>query len=1744
MVNMKISTTLILTWVVYLLTLSSQLKAQNLNNYSFSASVGTYSQLSSTATRISSIEADDAVSTAIPLGFPFIYLGKTYTQIYATSNGVIALGGIPSATESNKNATDYSLTNVGASYRPILTPLWNDLGGGGSEAYYETSGTSGNRVFSLEFRNWKWRFYSSATLSMRVNLYEANGVVEMVYRQEASSPINAGGSIGITGENTGSFLSLQNTSTSATVSNSVEITTLNTRPITGQIYKFSPPSSAISAPSSLSLSSISRSGLTVSWVDQSSNETNFNVLISTDNVNFYRPTNGTITSTSQASTGTTYNLNITGLSAGTTYYIQVMANNEGVSSGKTSTSCSTLSGATYIWNKTSGTNSFTDPNNWTPSRTSTDVSDRLIFSNGGNSIVSNVPNQTVGQIEVKNLTQVTFTSAVNSVLRVNGADGDDIDIAYGSSLTLGTSSSPNIGLGYVNAGCTGKVAGGLIVSSSSTFDCLNGVTSIYTDGYLSNSNAISNSTISNLVFQPSSYFIHNTNSNLPVANFGAELSLVVTGMTWRSSLNFPTQLGRLIWNSTQQTSSINVTSTTISKLFKITSTGWGASLNLIGNLICQDSFQLDGGILNMGTAAIDVEIRGQAIINGGTWQALTSSGSKTISINKKFTQTGGTITTDGVNGFVFNLKDDINKTSGTINAVTPGNININFVAENDKQQVVNLSGTNSGIINYTIQNGTETTTALRGISLSNNLTLNSGSTIHIQVNGTGIRGAGNIVYSANTTLALTCNLGEQTISNNTWGESFVPEIVTLNNPNGVKLSGNKVLNGTLSLTNTILDLADNNLTLGSSATITGTFSASNMIVSGSGELKKTFAAGNNISFIFPTGDQTGTVEFSPIKIELLTNSDQRTIGAKVIDGLHPNNTPSNHYITRYWSLSNSNTSGAYECIITASYLPADVVGSEANIAGSFKLTSAWHQLSGSTPTSGNLNSGTISNSLFDIGGTDFTGRKQAPFIWTGNINNLWTQDGNWNISGYPNNPTTDDVILLNSAPNHPEISSGLIKIRTLNINSTNTNLTTSGGGVLIIEDTVNITNGSLTISGTSQVQSNKKVTINDRIILNNSAKFTCLSDVECTGNITQNGTSVFEITSNLPQAIKGNFHSLNLANGVKNIAAATSLTGVLTIVDGNVVLNTNNWLKLASNSTSTGSIGPIPSGAQINGNTTIERFIPEGNRGYRMLSPAIANFTFQQLIDDLLISGIGGTSNGFDSTRNNGGTCYTYQENTPTRGWHEATNINNSITAGKGAIVFVRGDRTLPAPNWFTPPFPTQNAVTIDYIGAINQGTINIPLTYSSTGIITNDGWNLIGNPFPSPIDWDNSGITKTNISNIIYRLNPATGSYEAYNGNDQSYTGTMSNIIPMSQGIFVQSTAPGGSITINESAKTNQNAFVFLKSALNTPQIRIQLLKDTTKSDEALILFSTTSSKLYQIGEDAMKMKNTHVNIYCRSSDNVPLQINAYGALSTTDSIWLSIESSSLGTHQIKWLTPNYLPLNKNVLLFDGYTGLSYDMRNLNNITFNIGSNPLSYGDKRFCIIINNQTALPLTWGNFHVEQKTDDVLLKWDTKNESQTSHFIIEKSNDGATFYELAQQKAQGKSSRVTNYTYMDLNGYKDLAIQQNNVAYYRIKQIDKNGQYSYSSIGVIRDNTFDEDLSAWPIPFSNTIHLIYPNYTQDDKMMVTNMAGTELNIKVTHSPDGPSIYSEEFTSGVYVIKVLSKFGTPYTKKVTRF
>ncbi|HLN53748.1 MAG TPA: LamG-like jellyroll fold domain-containing protein, partial [Lentimicrobium sp.] len=472
------------------------------------------------------------------------------------------------------------------------------------------------------------------------------------------------------------------------------------------------------------------------------------------------------------------------------------------------------------------------------------------------------------------------------------------------------------------------------------------------------------------------------------------------------------------------------------------------------------------------------------------------------------------------------------------------------------------------------------------------------------------------------------------------------------------------------------------------------------------------------------------------------------------------------------------------------------------------------------------------------------------------------------------------------------------------------------------------------------------------LIINSGASVTINGKkLQIAGSITSNGTfdctsGTIEMKGSSSQVIPaGCFVNNTIARLIVNNTSNVSLNGTLNITEtvrvqsGNLI--TNNDLVLRSDFSKSALVEGSGSG-NINGEVTMDRFIPSAF-GYKYFSSAFSDAHVSQFSGDVDLN------SSFPS-------FWTYDETNEATGWEAYTDPGSLLIAGKG----------------YAANFGSAGGERIVHTaGTVNNGNVTIELTNNNNPYT--QGFNLIGNPYPSPIDWDAAGWIKQNIDNAVYYFD--AGITDQYVGTYSSYIhgissdGTAGPVIPSQQGFFVHvsdgSYPVQGSITFNNAIRVNDLNPVFHKnSATLNPLIRLSArYNDKSKADYLVIYMLTGAPAEFNTETDALKIQNTDPgvpNIYSISADQKNVSIKAL-AHSDTQVIPLILSSPVASRIYISAADIKELE-GFNVYLKDNGTGTITDLRREAGYAFDAGNETIS---DRFKVIITKETLENEAFGN-----------------------------------------------------------------------------------------------------------------------------------------------------------------------------------
>lgn len=237
-----------------------------------------------------------------------------------------------------------------------------------------------------------------------------------------------------------------------------------------------------------------------------------------------------------------------------------------------------------------------------------------------------------------------------------------------------------------------------------------------------------------------------------------------------------------------------------------------------------------------------------------------------------------------------------------------------------------------------------------------------------------------------------------------------------------------------------------------------------------------------------------------------------------------------------------------------------------------------------------------------------------------------------------------------------------------------------------------------------------------------------------------------------------------------------------------------------------------------------------------------------------------------------------------------------------------------------------------NFSGELNAGNKSITgLTYSNNSTVNYDGYNLVGNPYPSSIDIDNMGVTLTNLDGTFYFWNPADnaglGGYAYWTkGSPGTGVNGATSVIPVGQGFFVHTSTGGGTLNFSNAARVH-GAQPFNKSS--EENVLRLILAQGEMSDETVIRYLPEASPQRDAAFDAIKLKNSVVNnLYTRSEDGIDLAINTYSYPGQTNEIPVTADFVTQGNYTITLSGAETVAGIYNVFLTDLLSGARQNMR------------------------------------------------------------------------------------------------------------------------------------------------------------------------------------------------------------------------
>ncbi|MBN2638652.1 MAG: T9SS type A sorting domain-containing protein [Bacteroidales bacterium] len=496
--------------------------------------------------------------------------------------------------------------------------------------------------------------------------------------------------------------------------------------------------------------------------------------------------------------------------------------------------------------------------------------------------------------------------------------------------------------------------------------------------------------------------------------------------------------------------------------------------------------------------------------------------------------------------------------------------------------------------------------------------------------------------------------------------------------------------------------------------------------------------------------------------------------------------------------------------------------------------------------------------------------------------------------------------------------------------------------------TVNFS-GSGTVSGSSAITFNN-VEIAGGVVLNGNSTIGNKLTINTGGYLAQSAggsgvtseTDIPNYSSGATLAFTGSFDINSLASGwgtttnkvpsnfavegtgSVTLSLARSTQGNITVATG-ATFDANSNLTLLSTSSGTGALIVSGSGT-TSGSATVQRYFTGSTESWHLVSSSVAS---QAISGNWTPSGSYGDGTGYD--------FYAYDEATAT--WLNQKVGGNNITSfspGSGYLVAYQAAN------------PTN-----DFVGTLNNGDVQVSLSKQSSGNLA--GANLIGNPYPSAIDWSNafSGSSSPFADYYAYVYDATAGGGA---GDYVTVNGAVSGAyISPGQGFFAIAATDGSTFTFTNSMRVS-NTSTFYKSTATTNQVVLRL-SGSQYYNEATVQVIENSHDIRD-PYDALKFSSYNTSapqIWSYTTDDVKVAINSYPTIDSAQTVQLGVYIPADGNYRISLEDQTGVFNNEQMILKDLSDNSEINLTQDGSFSFTA----VKGDSKRFVLTINGTTGI-----------------------------------------------------------------------------------------------------------------------------------------------------------------------------------------
>ncbi len=546
----------------------------------------------------------------------------------------------------------------------------------------------------------------------------------------------------------------------------------------------------------------------------------------------------------------------------------------------------------------------------------------------------------------------------------------------------------------------------------------------------------------------------------------------------------------------------------------------------------------------------------------------------------------------------------------------------------------------------------------------------------------------------------------------------------------------------------------------------------------------------------------------------------------------------------------------------------------------------------------------------------------APYVWTGKVDTNWGTAGNWSTNMVPT--SSIDVFIPGSdpvnVPNQPTVSNAQ-QARSVVLSTGSTGspavLTLASGGTLSVSGNFANNDGSIAAGST--------------------------------GTVALVGSAVQDISG--PSLTR--FPNLSIGTSGATLSGPAAVQGGLTLT-GNLAIGSGQAFTLLS--TASGTAYVVNSGGVATGTATVQRYLTPTNPGlgYRHYSAPVTGTT----VNDLATSSFAPV---FNTNYNTSATPGTTTPFPTVFGYNQAQYEGSPATTittdfDKGYYSPAAGATWVPGTGYTV---NLGGSELVDFVGTLTAG--NVSTAGQGRSAKANAGWQLLGNPYPSSLDWNqvvSSGLVNIRPTLYVFKSSGQyAGAYASYLNGQGTNGGT--NVVPVAQGFFVQTSAAGatGNLNFSDAQRiTSATTAPFERTAADTrPQLLLELGNGTLAS-QTDIYFEQGATTGLDNAFDATALPFVNGLVLASEAGGEVLAINGQPALSAGVTVPLRVAVATAGTYSLRAADLANLPAGYHAYLRDAILNTYTDLATTPSVSLNL---PSGAATGRFAVLFT--TASPL---------------------------------------------------------------------------------------------------------------------------------------------------------------------------------------